>query len=94
MSLQEPVLRAQTPPWDKPGESGALIRIYRSMFMVVFITTFVVSWKYAIEEYGPFYGFGLGWIPALVIGMVFAGMWPLGLVVGTGAFLVYQVMNL
>jgi len=38
---------------------------------------FLGTWIYAIVTYGFFFGVGLGWIPALGIGVVAGALWPL-----------------
>jgi hypothetical protein len=74
----------------KAGEEHAFIRTYRNVFIFVFVCTFIASWKYAISEVGGIVGYGLGWIPALVIALIFAGMWPLGVLLGGIAFFVMR----
>lgn len=51
----------------------------------------IIGWIYAMNEYGFFLGAGLGWIPALFLGILAAWCWPvivLG-ILGTIGFFVY-----
>lgn len=55
---------------------------------IVGIPTFLGCWGYAIAQYGFFLGAGLGWLPALAITAVTAGLWPLWLILAGVALLV------
>lgn len=43
------------------------------------LITFAAAWIYCMSEYGFLFGFGLGWLPALIlgaiIGLVMAFVW-------------------
>lgn len=72
--------------WERIYYPGALI-----VGGLVALGVFLGSWWYAIHQYGWYLGIGLGWLPAIIIGLIagfFAGAaWPLVLVGG----LVYMV---
>jgi hypothetical protein len=50
---------------------------YRTCGIIVGGLTFVGAWIYAISTYGFFLGVGLGWLPAIVIGLIAGALWPL-----------------
>lgn len=53
---------------------------------------FVIAWIYAIATYGFFLGVGLGWVPALIIGLVVGMLWPLVVlaIFGVGLLIVFN----
>jgi len=51
--------------------------VYRHAGIAVGAVAAMVAWVYAIATYGFFLGVGLGWIPALIIGVVAGLLWPL-----------------
>jgi hypothetical protein len=38
--------------------------------------TFIVSWVYCISEYGFLLGFGLGWLPSMILAGILGVLWP------------------
>jgi hypothetical protein len=50
---------------------------YISVGMMLAVVTgpaaFLVAWGYCIYTYGFLFGFGLGWIPAIILGLLVAG---------------------
>ena len=51
--------------------------IYGVGALVVGGLAFLGSWVYAVSAYGWFLGGGLGWFPAIFIGMIVGALWPL-----------------
>ena len=49
---------------------------YRSVAVIVFWLTFVVTWIGCALNYGFLLGVGLGWLPALVVAGIAALCWP------------------
>jgi len=59
---------------------------YMMPVLVVGLVTFGAIWLYAIDSWGVLIGLALGWIPALVGGLLAGYGWPL---VAIGLALVY-----
>ena len=57
---------------------GALRAVYGLGALLVGGLTFFGSWAYAVSQYGFFLGGGLGWIPAVFIGIIVGAIWPIG----------------
>jgi hypothetical protein len=49
--------------------------------LFVGISVFFGSWGYAIKTYGWVLGLGLGWLPALFLGILAATFWPAALLI-------------
>lgn len=62
--------------------------IYWGGAVLVGVVAFAGGWAYAIGTYGLFLGLGLGWIPALFVGLIVGLLWPLVL---AGAFLLFMI---
>ena len=45
-------------------------------FITGFIT-FLVSWVYCTAMYGFLFGFGLGWLPSIILAYIVGFLWPL-----------------
>jgi hypothetical protein len=50
---------------------------YQTGAIITGIIAFIAGWIYAVMSYGWFLGLGLGWIPALVVGVIAGLLWPL-----------------
>jgi hypothetical protein len=51
--------------------------IYFDGAPVAFWLASIATWIYCTVNYGFLLGFGLGWLPAIIIGVVAAALWPL-----------------
>jgi hypothetical protein len=60
--------------------------IYRVGFWITWVLTFLIVWIGCSVDY-DFLGFALGWMPAIIVGLIAAYLWPLILVVGYVAVL-------
>lgn len=71
-------LRAEFQEWG-----SGLATFYAGLSGLVGIVVFLAGWVYAIATYGFLVGVALGWIPAAIVGVVSAVLWPilLGLIV-------------
>jgi hypothetical protein len=49
---------------------------YYAMAGIVGFITFVVIWIYALVSWGFLLGLFLGWIPALIGGVIIGYLWP------------------
>jgi hypothetical protein len=90
-------MTADTPiTWVKPYSSqkdrGRLEKIYRTVFIALFGATFFASWYYVSLHFGQF-GLLFGWIPAFVVAFIFAGMWPVAIVVAGTAYFVSTIFQ-
>ena len=41
---------------------------------------FIASWVYCTFTYGFLLGFGLGWLPSIILGVIAAAIWPIAIV--------------
>lgn len=55
--------------------------VYRIGFWITWVLTFLLVWIGCSVGYG-FLGFALGWMPAAIVGLIAAYLWPLILVLG------------
>lgn len=55
--------------------------VYAFLTFIAIILTFIGSWIYCMEEYGFLLGFGLGWLPSLLLAVLVSRVWPLVLLV-------------
>lgn len=97
MAVAPQRMTAETPiTWVKPYSSqkdrGRLEKIYRTIFVALFAMTFVASWYYVSVNFGQF-GLLFGWIPSFVVAFVFAGMWPVAIVVAGTAYFISTVLQ-
>lgn len=44
---------------------------------IVGVITFFISWIVCTFEYGFLLGFGLGWLPSLILAFIVGWLWPL-----------------
>jgi hypothetical protein len=51
--------------------------IYAIGRAITLLLVFIAVWVYCITEYGLLLGIGLGWLPATIIGVIAAYLWPL-----------------
>lgn len=70
----------------------AYIEIGRYFFWPTLVLTFIGCWLSAMGSFGFLLGFGLGWIPSLIIAYIFAVLanflWPIiVLILGMAFFL-------
>jgi hypothetical protein len=97
MAVSQQRMTADTPiKWVKPYSSqkdrGRMEKIYRSIFIALFSLTFMASWYYVSVNFGQF-GLFFGWIPSLVVAFVFAGLWPLAIVLAGTAYFISNVFQ-
>jgi hypothetical protein len=45
------------------------------------VVAFIGAWAYCTLHYGFLLGFGLGWLPSIILALLVRAMWPLALVV-------------
>jgi integral membrane sensor domain MASE1 len=67
-------------------DDGLLEDIGTSLAWLAAIGAFVVGWGYCTVRYGFLFGFGLGWLPAGLLAVIFAALarwlWPLAVIGG------------
>jgi hypothetical protein len=56
---------------------GVLMDDYTTGVVIVGGITFVLAWIYCMATYGFLFGFGLGWLPAAILGVIVGFLWPL-----------------
>lgn len=60
--------------------SAARWEVYRGIGGIVGAIVFVGSWIYCIVTYGYLLGFGLGWLPSLIVAFIAGITWPIILI--------------
>ena len=65
---------------------------YERGYGISFVIIFLCSWAYCTAIYGFLFGFGLGWIPSLILAGLASFLWPVLLPIA--AALVIFVVNL
>jgi hypothetical protein len=51
--------------------------VYFIGFALTGVLVFIGSWIYCIASYGFLLGFGLGWLPAIIIATLLGALWPI-----------------
>jgi hypothetical protein len=51
--------------------------VYSARAAVIGGLSFVISWLYCIATYGFLLGFGLGWLPSMMLAFIRGALWPL-----------------
>jgi hypothetical protein len=69
--------------------------VYRIGALITGSLAFIASWVYAAISWGFLLGVGLGWVPAIFIGIIAGFIWPLivlalVLIIGVIAFSLYK----
>ena len=69
--------------------------VYRIGAFITGGLAFIASWAYAAISWGFLLGVGLGWVPAIFIGIIAGFIWPLialvlVLIIGVIAFSLYK----
>lgn len=49
---------------------------YRIGFIATAAITFFSSWIYFTAQYGFLFGFGLGWVPSVILAFLLGVIWP------------------
>ncbi len=69
------------PQLEATGKDDGGSGVYGLLSVIVGACTFLLAWAYSIDRYGWFIGLGLGWLPALIIGLLAGMLWPFAVIV-------------
>lgn len=65
--------------------------VYATGFAITGFLVFIGTWIYCMATYGFLLGFGLGWLPALILAYICGALWPLvALVVAALALMIFK----
>ena len=94
--MGHPWLKSATytlPPRREPTWEERWWALYRELAQGVGVLAALITWGYAGVTYGIFLGVGLGWLPALGVGLVAGLAWPL-LAVGLVGFIGFVLVEM
>ena len=87
-SRPEPT-REPEDPWIAAHRAKENDWIYPVGAYITGLITFVVTWIYCIATYGFLFGFGLGWLPSIILAYILGLLWPLILIGLIGIVLLF-----
>ena len=78
------------------GDDSSYLRIGGALGIIPAFITFVGSWWYCAATYGFLFGFGLGWLPALILAalveLAFVLLWGPALA-AVALFVIFPLLN-